>query len=516
MGQLANISSSSVGRLGLMTAGPGTDSPLDIARVATNAVVERSGRISARQALNDVTLSSGAFAANVRAMTETVRKDGSVELVIASDSNFHVYNKTANSLVTLVGVNAVTSGNWQIWSDNNRMIASQDGVNLEGFARDGSGNWATSAITNKAAWTDSKYGVSHIAFGRAWVANRSDEKSIVYGSVILNPLDFNSAGSGQIDLSTVWANGMDEIVAISSHANYLILFGKTQIVLYSMPTDLSITGMALVEVIKNAGCISKYTVQSTGTDIVWLSQQGVMSLGRLTQVIHLPIGNISKNVHFDLISKIVGYTTPSQIRGVYQRDMQNYILFFGDTTAYCFSLRQRTDEDGAAVSTTWDSLPATYTAVFTRDGTFYTGGALGMLVYSGYTATTYPYNLEWISGYSDFGDPSLLKFLKRLHFRALGAAAQLVTFKWAWDFKTSYFSRSGTITSSSSALSEWNVAEWGLGEWSVGAQVGSVHVPASGSGTILQIGITAPINGSELTFYSLDVMLTPGKRTGGV
>lgn len=514
MSQLNNLSSASIGRMGLMTAGPGTDTPLDICRVATNAVIERSGRVSARQAFNTVTPSAGSYGANVRSLHETIRKDGSIEIISADDTGFGIYTKSTGAFTALAGVAASVDGHWQFTNADNQMLAGRVGSVLQCWQRDGSGNWASLAIVPKASWADNKYSVVHTAFGRAWVANRSDEKSIVYGSVLLDIHDFNGASSGTIDLNSVWANGQDEVVAISSHANFLVIIGKTQTVLYTMPADLSIGGMVLHEVIKNVGCVSKYTVVNTGNDLVWLSQQGVVSLGRLTQVTNLPIGNISKNVHFDLISKMIGYTDLTTTRAMYQRDMQNYLLFFGDTTAYCFSMRQRSDEDGAALATTWDALPATYGCVFTRDGTFYTSGATGLMLYSGYNSTAFPYNMEWASGYNDFGDPSILKFLKKLHFRALGASSQIMNFRWSWDFRTDYQSASATIETTGAALSEWNIAEWGLGEFSVGAQVGTCHVPASGSGTILQIGLSAPVNGSELTFYSLDVMVTTGKRTG--
>ena len=60
----------------------------------------------------------------------------------------------------------------------------------------------------------------------------------------------------------------------------------------------------LKDTIEGVGCIERDSVQSTGNDLLFLSNRGVMSLGRLIQEKSLPLRDVSKNVRTDLMALV--------------------------------------------------------------------------------------------------------------------------------------------------------------------------------------------------------------------
>ena len=54
--------------------------------------------------------------------------------------------------------------------------------------------------------------------------------------------------------------------------------------------------MTLLDTISNVGCVDRDTVQNTGTDVIFLSQAGLMSIGRTIQEKSAPISSLSSNI----------------------------------------------------------------------------------------------------------------------------------------------------------------------------------------------------------------------------
>ena len=92
-------------------------------------------------------------------------------------------------------------------------------------------------------------------------------------------------------------------------------------------------------------------MQATGNDILFLSNRGVMSLGRLIQEKSLPLRDVSKNVRTDLMSFVKAETLP--VKSTYSPDDAFYLITFPTSnTTYCFDVRTPL-EDGSFRATTW-------------------------------------------------------------------------------------------------------------------------------------------------------------------
>ncbi len=103
-------------------------------------------------------------------------------------------------------------------------------------------------------------------------------------------------------------------MGLAAHNDFLFIFGKRQILVYSGATTPAT--LALSDTVGSIGCIARDTIQSIGTDVVFLSDSGVRSLMRTIQEKSAPLRDLSKNVRFDLESSLAGETL-ANVKSVY-------------------------------------------------------------------------------------------------------------------------------------------------------------------------------------------------------
>lgn len=530
MSQLQVIDTVAPGGFGINTELPPGNLPLQFARMAYNCVVGITGRLTSRKGL--VSLTATQYPAPdptslpsfpnpqaptgtppsgiIGSMYETILPDGGSSLVVAGGTSIKQLKFATYAWVDMTPTAAPTAPYWQFQSFNDKLVGTQVGHAPEGWTVSAGGEWVSAPITMPTGYDDEAFSVCHAAFGRMWMANGPSTKDTVFGSDLLNAHDFGTAGSsGAIDLDKVWANGQDEVVAISSHAGYLIIFGTKQTVLFQAPDDLAITGFSLVEVIKNVGCIAKESVVTIGDDIVWAAQQGMVSLGRLLQEKGLPMGNISRNVHFDFLDTIV--TSQFKVSAAFDQANENIIVIDRDTNAWVFNTRKGTP-DGAAITTRWDQFPTKMHSICrVRGGTLYFGGEDGNIYfYAGYGSSSNHYTMRYYSGSQNFGNTSGLIFLKKLAFVLRGAGNQAVTFKWAFDYSSNYAGATAVLGGGQQP-SFYGIGEYTVAEYAGGVQIDEVRVAGNRSGKLLQFGLETEINGNEVSILGSSVFVTPGK-----
>ena len=300
------------------------------------------------------------------------------------------------------------------------------------------------------------------AYGRLWAANTASTVTTLYWSDLLDGTEWAGGTAGSNDISSIMVKGNDEIVGLGAHNGYLIAFGKKNIIIfgdndgnnqYLDPTDLR-----LIEVINGVGCIARDSIQNTGTDILFLSESGVRSLGRTIQEKSQPMRDLSKNVRDDIVQRVTSTVNTDTIKSAYSESNAFYLLAFTDVDeVYCFDMRSPL-QDGSARVTVWDSMEFTnWNAV---DGEVYMTHSNGLARYFGYTDNNEPYSMKYYTNYFDMGNPSVTKMLKRLAVTVIGASGQDFILKSAFDYSDIY--NSFTVTITESDFAEYNVAEYGL------------------------------------------------------
>ena len=492
------------------------DSPLaqdpSFAEVADNAVIDQRGRIAARKGLSVITTNKTELgSAKIRAIKE-FKNDAGTTKVFSVGNNKILSGTTTLADETPSGY-SISADNWKMVNFNDSIYFYQRGYqpliyNTVASGTSGGANSdvvTLSSVNSAAGLTSSMYGNEVLAaYGRLWTADFSADKSTVYWSDLLAGHIWSGGSSGSIDISKVWPDGYDEIVALSAHNNHLIIFGKRSVVVYSGATAPA--SMTLADTVSGVGCVDRDTVQATGTDVLFLSQTGLKSFGRTIQEKSMPLSSLSGTITKDIIATLVAET--DFFRSVYHPEENFYLLtFVSQDLTFCFDVRGTLD-NGSYRATRW---PGTGFTSYNRqdNGTLLIGSAQGIGKYSGYQDNSAAYRFQYTSPELAFGDPAKLKFLKKLRPTIFGGENSDIFFRWAYDFKSS--SSSATITLSSDATSEYNVAQYNIDQFTAGTFTSRNTVNTGGSGGTLSINMESDINGKEMSLQEINVLALLGK-----
>ena len=342
------------------------------------------------------------------------------------------------------------------------------------------------------------------AYGRIWMADIVGDRQTLYFSRLLDGSDFQGGDSGSLSLNAVFPNN-DPIVGIAAHNGFLIIFGRNNIAIYANPID--VTQLSLQEFIPNVGCIARDSIQSTGSDIIFLSDAGVRSLQRVVQEKSLPMRDISKNVRDDLISN-VNSETASQIKSIYYDRDAFYLLSLPTTKwVYCFDMRGPL-QDGAARVTIWDSIqPHAFCVNSDKELLIGKAGYIGK--YFGHLDNTSSYRLKYFTNYFDFDSPTKEKILKQIGMVLIGGSAQPVAIKWGFNYNENYYATTRKLDTA--VAYEYNIGEYNIAEFSDGIVLDRFKAHAGGKGPIMQVGLEADINGNPLSLQRIDIYIKQGK-----
>jgi hypothetical protein len=527
--QLTTGTIAAPGFFGLNTQDSSVQLSSGFALEANNCVIDRYGRVGARKGWTKVN-TSAASTGSFRAIYQVFKDDGNVVL---SAANNKIYSGTTtltelavrNSNDTANLTYTITDDNWQIAgmpydtgaTPSGHAILAQAGHpilvyhKLGATAHAHTGSYGLQRLGDIATNLPGSYTVTSFtpniamtAFGRTWVADIANDRQTVYFSDLLNPAEWKTGTAGYLNISEVVPNN-DPIIALASHNGFLIIFCEKHIVVYKNPVDPS--ALVLEDVITGIGCIARDSVASIGTDLMFLSATGVQSLQRVVQEKSLPFRDVSKNVRDELLSNVSSETLKN-IKATYFSTEAFYLLALPSTGfTYCFDTRGVL-ENGAARTTIWKQIAPTAFCV-TQDRQLYIGkdGFIGK--YEGYEDNGATYRMSYFTNYFDFGSATTNKILKRINVTAIGGSAQPIAVKWGYDYTRNYFSRG--IILQRVEVWEYGTAEYGIATYTNGIALDIANIPASGSGTVMQIGFESDIDGTPLSIQKIDFFLKQGK-----
>lgn len=553
--QLIKQSISAPGFLGINSQDSGEDSDIRFAKIADNVVFDSAGRIAARKGWTSIAGPVGAVSASgpseygiaeysvgefgaptlFKFIYEFVKEGDNV--IISGGGNI-LYTGIGNSIAPVTVRNADNSGNatYSITADHWQAVSLPygDGAAAEPHAYlvqgghdvlvyhelptsggnphdHDSGSFGFQKLddvgTLPVGYSSGSFrpNCGLAAYGRIWLADIANDKQTVYFSRLLDGSDFSGGDSGFLSLNAVFPSN-DEIVALAAHNGFLIIFGKNNIAIYQNPID--VTRLELADFIPNVGCINRDTVQNTGTDIVFLSKAGLLSLQRVIQEKSLPFRDLSKNIRDEFLANIANEQTVNLKSGYVVQDALYLLTLPSTGIVYAFDMRSLLP-DGAARVTTWTGiLPTSFWITEANELVFSDGSYLGK--YTGYNDNGQDYRFRYYTNYTNLADPSRIKILKKLGFTARGESnKQFYTF-WGFDYKEDY--RSANKTLPGSLVYEYGIGEFGVAEFGAGGtRNDSFLVPASGNGSTVQVGLEADVNGNYLALQKIDIFAKQGK-----
>lgn len=549
MSKQLNISSvSAPGFLGLNTQDPSLEISNGFAGIANNCVIDKFGRVGARQGYVKVNTSSGTLGANiVTVIHELIQADGTLTVLFFGNGRLYklstsVAGLTAEYNIAEYGSNAAviaeytagvanvgnlfeltyggggtapvfTAGNWQAASLNgvayffqigNDPIIYDPAVSTTTYRR----------VSEKSGYvgTVPKANVAISAFGRIWAANTQTDNATVFFSDLLSGHVWSTGTSGSLDVSRVWSNGSDEITGLAAHNGFLFIFGKRQILIYANATTPST--MTLSDTVSSLGCIARDSIQNTGKDVVFLSNSGLRSVLRTVQEKSSPLGDLSKNIRNDF-QAVIASESLSEVTAVYSEKEGFYLLSCPSSDkVFCFDTKTVL-EDGSYRVTTWDSLlPTSFCS--RRNGDLLIGQMGFVTRYSGYQDDTSSYRMEYYTNNADIGKDGLTSIIKKIKLTVVGGSNQPVSVFWAYDFTASY--QSETVAIPAQSVSEYGIAQYGanaspVAQYATGISLQELSAYGNGAGKIVQTGFEVDINGFPISFQKIEIQAKTGKLT---
>jgi hypothetical protein len=517
MKKLQTLSVVSPGFFGLNTQESGITLSPNFAQLTDNVVIDKYGRLGSRKGWqmrtdSGVTQLAGA---TIDFLMEHINADNTAVTISGGNSLLFKNGADGGTLTDITpALYTVNANNWKGASLYDHAMIVQE--SHEPIIYTESASPAAQTITDYTGVTQS-YGSSFprdvmAAYGRFW----AHDGSTVYWSTDIADVTFpafNGGTSGTLNISSVLPNNVDTIVALAAHNGFLIIFCERNIVIYG-GAENPIGNFALSDIIAGVGCIARDSVQNTGNDLIFLSDTGVRSLGRVIQEKSLPMRDLTKNVRDDLIRDInqersnVGNL--NGVKTVYSEINAFYLLSFPSTeTVYCLDMRQPL-EDGSARVTVWYSYPAT-AMLRRRDREVMIGKVNGIGRYFGYNDNGSSYRLRYFSHYLDMGAPTTNKMLKQISATVIGGSNQSFVIKTNFDYQEAPRSYPYTIVTGN--VAEYGVDEYSVAEFSVGIVLDSIKSSVGGSGNTIQIGFEADVNGSELSVQKIDMFVKTGRMS---
>jgi len=482
------------------------DSPIaqdpSFADVADNAVIDKRGRIAARKGISVITTTKTALGTDYLHRIHQFYDDAGNEEILSTGNNKIMKGTTTLTDIT-PGSYSITANNWKIVNFNDKAYFFQRG--FDPLVYDNANGLRTFTTVNGGA-TNATFKCNEVlaAFGRLFIVDNATDTQTIYWSDLLVGNDFSGGSSGSIDVTKVWPDGYDEVVALAAHNNNLVVFGEHSIILYEGAT--SPASMTLADTVSGVGCVDRNSVQSIGTDVLFMSNSGLRSLGRAIQEKALPISDLSLNVKTEIIEVIDAETEP--MASIYSPENSFYLICFpSQSTIYCFDLKGRL-ENGSYRTTRWTSV-AHKSFARDKDGTLYIGTTDGLGKYDTFLDNATVYRFRYFSPALTFGDPSKTKIVKKIKPTLIGANEETIFVKWAYDFET-------TFTNYEINVGNQVPAFYGISEYSVGTFTGGIlttkpTVNVTGSGGVVTIGLEADIDGSQLSIQEINVLALIGK-----
>ena len=500
--QLQVVSLSSPGFFGLNTQDSGLEIPPSFALVADNCVIDRFGRLGVREGWTTYSEESGAITGSVRGLVEHVETDGTTSILFSANNKLWKVTDSAKDPVELTPASetpiTITNDDWQIVSYNNTSVFVQQGHTMVYY--DGSADEYVEYSDAPASTTPS---CAAACFNRMWVA----DDYTVYWSQILNPKNFADVGSGFINMREVFGED-DTVTAITEHNNKLIIFGTRNIAIFAGGEDPTGVGFSMLDHISGIGCVARDSVVNVGTDVFFLSAEGIRTIGRTIQENSSPVRDISKNIRDDIIQNTNSETFKDRIKAVYSPNDSFYAIAFPTSKfVYVFDLRNQL-QDGSLRATRWTSIEPTAFCL-RRNNTLLLGQVGYVGLYNGYSDNGEEYKFQYYTNYIDFGNPAIEKILKKVNIVLYGSSEEEFSVKFAPDYSTRY--RTEQTRLELFTISEFGEAEFGLGEFSKGEAIQRISLNIGGKGSVLQLGFEFNVSGTRLSFQKIDVYVKTGK-----
>ena len=346
------------------------------------------------------------------------------------------------------------------------------------------------------------------AYGRLWVSGVDGDYDTIFWSDLLIPHqwydgtqdpDDRQNTAGIIDVREYWPTGNDKIQGIAAHNGYLIIFGNHSILIYSgaQGDPAGPEGLQLQDAIRDVGLVNQDAMCNIGTDHLFVDSLGVRSLGRVVQEKSSPIAEPSLNVA-TVIRKDIEFNRDSVRMFHLPSKSLAVCLFPRQRESYVFQLGQP-GVTGGLRCTRWTSCDfwdgTTLLADYREIEVLGGRDSRGLLAYDGYKQPT-KYTLSYESTVLLSGE-SLTQSL----------VPKSIVYSYHTDKDTSVdelYSRWGFGTEQMPFMAR-------VFDRLTDSQFRSTKVNVNGSGDMLRVGFDVHIDGKPFAMQQISINTLVGR-----
>ena len=193
------------------------------------------------------------------------------------------------------------------------------------FRMEGTGALSTRTFFGDEITVDGTNGVKYITIHdhHLIASGVADNLNAVYYSVYNSPTDFTGTGAGSVVIS-------DQIQGIKGFRENLIVFAKNSI--HKLININDTQNIRIDPITENVGCLSGYSIQEFGGDLVFLAPDGIRTVAATARIGDTELSSISRQIQSiirDLNANITDYVIDSCVI----REKSQYRLFYSGAAA---------------------------------------------------------------------------------------------------------------------------------------------------------------------------------------
>lgn len=205
-------------------------------------------------------------------------------------------------------------------------VVIADGANkLYSFRMEGTGDITTRTFFAEEITVDGSNAVKYITVHdhHLIATGVEDNLNVVYYSVYNDPTNFTGTGAGSVTIS-------DQIQGIKGFRTDLIVFARNSIHKLININDSS--NIRIDPIAENVGCISGYSIQEIGGDLVFLAPDGIRTIAGTARIGDTELSSVSRQIQ-SIITTVADNINDFQIDSTVLRSKSQYRLFYAGATA---------------------------------------------------------------------------------------------------------------------------------------------------------------------------------------
>ena len=196
-----------------------------------------------------------------------------------------------------------------------------DGANkLWSYRMEGTGNLNTRTFYTKEITVNGTNGVKYIAIHDHHLIASGVQNNLntIYYSVYNDPNNFTGSGAGAVTIS-------DQIVGIRGFREDLIVFAENSI--HKLVNINDSSSIRIDPITENVGCLSGYSIQEIGGDLVFLAPDGIRTVAGTARIGDVELGTVSKPIQ-PIIVSLARNIDDFIISSLVIREKSQYRLFY--------------------------------------------------------------------------------------------------------------------------------------------------------------------------------------------